>query len=224
MLKEYFRNPISLWIKYIWQKIHFERIHKSKHLKIGYMSFIDNVLLGKYNTLYEHVVLKNVTLDDFTYIAKNSEIMNTKIGKFCSIGERCKIGLGIHPIDAVSTHPVFYSTRSQSQMTFVEENVQDEYKEITIGHDVWIGYNVTILDGIQVNNGAVIAAGSVVNKDVPAYAIVGGIPAKIIRYRFLKSEGDSLEDFKWWDQEIDWLKEHCSEFSDKEIFLRKHIV
>ena len=183
------------------------------------MSFIDNVSLGKYNTLYENVVLKNVILDDFTYIAKNSEIMNTNIGKFCSIGERSKIGLGIHPVDFVSTHPVFYSTLSQSQIAFVEENAQEEYKEISIGHDVWLGYNVTIVDGVHIGNGAVIATGSVVTKDIPPYAIIGGVPAKIIRYRFSETERKELAKIEWWNEDISWLKEHAPEMLNINTFL-----
>ncbi len=166
------------------------------------MSFVDKIIPGQYNTIYEHVKLKNVALGDFTYVSKNSEIMNAKIGKFCSISSGCRIGLGTHPVNFVSTHPIFYSVRGQAQLSFSDKSMQDEYKEIIIGHDVWIGTNVIIIDGVKIGNGAIIAAGSTVTKDIPAYAIVGGVPAKIIRYRFSKSDCENLESFKWWDKDV----------------------
>ena len=206
LIKDFFRNPISQWLKYLWQKTSLESKYKNKHLKIGYLSLIDNIEVGKYNTIYEFVTLRNVQLNDFTYISKNSEIMNTKIGKFCSIGEQCKIGLGIHPTNLVSTHPIFYSTRKQAQINFSEKDIYEEYKEITIKNDVWIGTRSIIMDGVTINNGAIIAAGSIVTNDVPAYAIVAGIPAKVIRYRFSKEICHKLEIFEWWNKDTDWLR------------------
>jgi len=222
MIKEYMRNPLSLWVKYVWQKKRLEKKYKSESLKIGYMSFVDHIIPGNYNTIYEYVTLKNVVLGDFTYIAKHSEIMHTTIGKFCSIGEKCKIGLGLHPTDLISTHPIFYSTRQQAQISFTAENNYDEYKEIHIGHDVWIGTSVMIMDGMTIGNGAIIAAGSIVTHDVPAYAIVAGIPAKVIRYRFSKDECKMLQNINWWDKDIEWLQEHSKEFLNTKIFLQKH--
>ena len=221
-MKEYFRNPLSLWFKYLWQKVYLEFINRNKHLKIGYMSFLKDINVGDYNTIFEHVFLKNVTLDNFTYISKNSEIMNTRIGKFCSIGEQCKIGLGIHPTNYISTHPIFYSTRKQAQISFVNEDMYEEYKEVVIKNDVWIGSRVMITDGVTVHNGAIVAAGSVVTKDVPAYAIVAGIPAKIIRYRFPEKDRLELEESKWWDRDMGWLKTHKDEMLNTEEFLHEN--
>ncbi len=220
LIKDLFRNPFTQWLKYLWQKISLEFKYKNKHFKIGYLSLLDNIEVGNYNTIYEFVTLKNVQLNDFTYISKNSEIMNTKIGKFCSIGEQCKIGLGIHPTDLVSSHPIFYSSRQQSQINFLNKNICEEYKEITINNDVWIGSRAMIIDGVTINNGAIIAAGSIVTRDVPAYAIVAGIPAKIIRYRFSEEERIKLEKFKWWDKDIHWLKEHASEMLNINTFIK----
>ena len=221
IMKEYLRNPIILWIKWLWQKIYLETVNRSKKLKIGYLSFVDNLKVGNYNTIYEYVIIKNVELGDFTYISKNSEIMNTNIGKFCSIGEQSKIGLGIHPINYISTHPIFYSIRKQSQISFTNINLSDEYKETCIGNDVWVGARVLIIDGVTIGNGAIIAAGSIVTKDVPAYAIVAGVPARVIRYRFSEEEYQKLEELKWWDKDIEWLRSNQAQMCDPACFFKE---
>ncbi len=88
---------------------------------------------------------------------------------------------------------------------------------LKIGNDVWIGANVLILDGVTIGNGAIIAAGAVVTKDVPPYAVVGGVPAKIIKYRFNKEEIDFLEQLKWWEKDEKWLTEYGKYFNNVEL-------
>jgi len=136
-------------------------------------------------------------------------MMNCNIGKFCSIAQDVSIGLGKHPLnDFVSTHPSFYSVHKQCGFSFSDTQYFDEMGNVTIGNDVWIGANSIILDDVIIGNGAVIAANSVVTKDVRAYAIVGGTPAKIIKYRFSEEDIVFLEKFKWWDKDHSWLQEN----------------
>jgi len=182
-----------------------------------------------YNTIYNDVSLSEVSLGDFTYIASGTKISRAKIGKFCSIGPDCKIGLGKHPTKSfVSTHPIFYSTLKQAQIAFADiafadKNYFEEFGNIEIGNDVWIGANAIIVDGIKIGDGAIVAAGAVVTKDVPPYAIVGGVPAKIIRYRFDKDEIAKLLELKWWDKDINYLKSNFKKFHDIKEFLNdKH--
>lgn len=126
----------------------------------------------------------------------------TTIGTFCSIGQDVKIGTSSHPIDFLSTHPFQYMKSdlfSKKGEVFKIIPFNGELKPIHIGHDVWIGTNVVIIDGVNVGSGAIIGAGAVVTKDVPPYAIVGGVPAKIIRYRFDEETIQDLLKLKWWD-------------------------
>lgn len=114
-------------------------------------------------------------------------------------------GLGRHPTNFISTHPSFYSILKQANYSFTKKNYLDELAEVEIGNDVWIGAGVLVLDGVKVGNGAVIAAGSVVNKNVEPYSIVGGVPAKLIRYRYDIDTIRKIQELCWWDWPIDKL-------------------
>lgn len=185
-------------------------------------SYILNSQLGNNVKTYEKVKLTNVSVGDFTYITSDTHISNAKIGKFCSIGSSCRIGLGKHPTNKfVSSHPIFYSTAEQSGRTFSDKNYFNEFAEVTIGHDVWIGANAVVLDGLKIGDGAIIGAGSVVTKNVPDFSIVGGVPAKLIRYRFLNKEIKFLKIFKWWNKDEEWLKKNYKLFHNIQIFVKK---
>ena len=213
MKKTLIKNPLSIWlIRLIKSKI-LEYRNRHKSLRIGYMSNVNNCKFGIYNTVYSYVSLNQIELGDFTYISDYTSILRTTIGKFCSIGPDCKIGLGKHPTkDFVSTHPVFFSTLKQAQVTFADRNYFDEFAYIIIGNDVWLGANVIVVDGVKIGDGAIVAAGSVVTKDIPPYTIVGGVPAKIIKYRFEKEEIKKLLQLKWWDMDVEYLKENFIKF------------
>lgn len=146
-----------------------------------------------------------------SYIGMNGSFSHCKIGKFCCISANVRVIAGNHPIrDFVSYHPAFYSVNKQSGFSFVNTTIFEEARLIDgysciIGNDVWIGDSVKILGGTRIGDGAMIAAGAVVTKDVPPYAIVAGVPARIIRYKFESSEIDFLNEFKWWDKDAQWL-------------------
>lgn len=211
---------MTIWLVRLIKSKILEYKHKRKNLKIGYMSNAVNCSFGLYNTIYENVILQEVKLNNFTYVANDTNILKTTIGKFCSIGPNCKIGLGKHPVkEFVSTHPIFFSTLKQTQISFVDKNYFNEFDTITIGNDVWIGANVIVLDGVNISDGAIIAAGSVVTNDVLPYAIVGGVPARLIRYRFGKEDIAQLLKLKWWDLEIDYLRQNFKIFHNIKDYL-----
>ena len=208
MVRSHFvKNSLTIWIKSVLNTFYLELFNRRKNLKLGYKTNIVNCEFGLYNTIYDFVVLCNSSLSDFTYIANNSNIWNTSIGKFCSIGSNVKCGMPSHPSSIfASTHPIFYSTLKQSQITFADKNYYIEENKTIIGNDVWIGSNVIITGGLTIGDGAIIASGAVVTKDIPPYTIVGGNPAKVIKKRFSDDIIEQLLKYKWWDLPIDIIR------------------
>lgn len=161
--------------------------------------FTDDSHIGRNSHLFANCIVNHSLIGNYTYIGRNSLIQNTKIGNYCSISHEVICGLGRHPLDLFSTSPVFYRRNNPLYLQIVNKNIEfEEYLPINIGHDVWIGARAIIMDGVNVGDGAVIAAGAIVTKDVPPYAIVGGIPAKILKYR--SKRGFVIKQQKeWWN-------------------------
>lgn len=217
MWSRLFKNPFTVWLSRTIKAMALEHKYRKRHLSIGYMSVVIDSDFGKYNTIYDNVTLKNVTLGDMTYISSATMISNARIGSFCSIAPNCKIGVGLHPSRAyVSSHPAFYSTLRQSQISFAKETGFTEYKMIEIGNDVWIGIGAVIMDGVKIGDGAIIGAGAVVTKDVMPYMIVGGVPASVIRQRFDEKTIQFLQQSRWWDLDLGFLEKNYLAFSDIE--------
>lgn len=216
-----FNNPATHWLRWLYTKWKLGFKYSENHLKLEYMVEISNCIFHNYNTVYKFSRLRNSELGDFSYVARNCQIYNTKIGKYSCIGPNVNTGMGAHPASVfVSSHPLFYSTLGQSSgLVIVEKNLFDEFPLTEIGNDVWIGNNVTIKYGVTIGNGAIIGSGAVVTKDIEPYSIVGGVPAKIIKYRFTAEQIDFLQKFKWWDKDLEWIKANKNLFQNIEQFM-----
>jgi len=162
---------------------------------------LKNTKTGTHTKLHPPYKATESSIGSYTYIAENSKVHNTTIGKFCSVGPNLISGWGIHPLNGISSHPMFYSTMKQNGMTLSETNKVEETKPIVIGNDVFIGMNVCVLDGVTIGHGAAIGAGAVVSKDIPPYAIAVGCPIKVVGYRFDEATIQRLLEIKWWDNE-----------------------
>lgn len=220
--KGFLYNPITEYFQWLFYKVKFQLANWGKHLRIGYLSRLYKTKVGKYNLIDRNSRIINSELGDFTYVAANCVIANTIIGKFCSIGPNVIMSPGKHPTSGfVSTHPSTYSNPSNLIKNFVEQSFFVYDQSISIGNDVWIGCNVTIIDGVKIHDGAVVAANSVVTKDVEAYSIVGGIPAKHIKNRFDDSQIDFLINYKWWDKSEDFIKNNIELWQNIDQFTLK---
>jgi acetyltransferase-like isoleucine patch superfamily enzyme len=145
--------------------------------------------------------------------------LSGKIGRFTSIAPYVQCNNGRHPITEpfATTSPVFFSLLKQNGNTFAAKQRYEELVfadmekkyPVIIGSDCWIGQDVFINGGITIGDGAVILAHAVVTKNIPPYAIAGGVPAKILKYRYDEETIKFLLDFKWWDRDISWLKNNA---------------
>jgi len=159
--------------------------------------------IGK-NTIIEKksIVDKYTFIGNETFINTNCMITKSKIGNYCSIGSGVVIGPGEHNLDAISLSGRFY------------KNTYDELtnRPCDISHDVWIGTNAIIMRGVKVGTGAVIGAGAIVTKDVPDFAIVVGVPAKILKYRFKEEKQKIIMQSKWFEKDLEDAKETIKNF------------
>lgn len=183
---------------------------------------LDRVRIGNFSSVLSDSRLVDVNIGNFSYVANNSQLNNVNIGNFCSIGLSVNLGLARHPSRVfVSTYPAFFSDQNTScPLSFRKDKIfDDSVPKTTIGHDVWVGSNVILPGGINIGTGSIIAAGAVVVKDVPPYAVVGGNPAKIIRYRFSDAQIEVLLASEWWNWSIEKIVRNVDNFSDVDKFM-----
>lgn len=223
MLKVLLASPTARWAKWLIHKLSVERRNKKNSLRLHYMAVANECTFGNHNTINQNCRLTRVKLDSFSYVARDTRMRNVDIGKFCSIGPEVLAGSGNHPTkDFVSTHPIFYSERKQAQISFVEESRFAENAKTIIGNDVWIGARVIIADGVEIGDGAIVYAGSIVTGNVAPYSIVAGVPARTIRMRFSDHQIDQLLSSRWWDNDLKWLEGRVDEFQNVMTFLESN--
>jgi acetyltransferase-like isoleucine patch superfamily enzyme len=194
------------------------------HTKVEKETRLRRSRIGAYCAVLQGASLDECELSDHSYVSYLSRLVRCCVGRFSSIGPQVQIGLGPHPTRRfVSTYPAFYAPNNSGCVLKLREDkaFDDTVPATRIGHDVWIGSDVIIPGGIEIGIGAVVAAGSVVVKDVPPYMIVGGNPARIIRPRFDAATAELLLASAWWDWPQDKLKKHLADFADIDNFLRR---
>ena len=168
---------------------------------VAFTSLWDNhSVFTRFTNLLPFSKLNRVIIGKYSRVGRSCFITNATIGNFTAIGKDTIIGLGKHPTNYLSTNSIFYKKGSWIfHDDWVTEIDFEDSSKIIIGNDVWIGRRAIILDGVEIGDGAVVAAGAVVTKDVPPYAIVGGVPAKVLKYRFESEIVKRLLEIKWWN-------------------------
>jgi acetyltransferase-like isoleucine patch superfamily enzyme len=150
-----------------------------------------------------------VSVGKYCGINQNTFVIRCEIGAYCSIGAKSAVNPFNHPTDWFSVHEFQYHPTAFSWIPECKDFLRisrtlEMFTRVRIGNDVWIGNNVNVL-GVNVGDGAIIAAGSVVTKDVPPYAIVAGVPAEVKRYRFSEKIIERFLQSKWWELELEQL-------------------
>lgn len=238
MLKRYWIgdmvNKMAEWfLHFLWSmvqpviKIYYRFVKKciiDRRVNLSYISKFE----GR-NRIGENSYFIQSDIGYASYIGREGYFYNTSIGKYSCIGPRVKIIVGQHPTSKIaSIHPAFFAKRNVIRMSYVNKTIFDEnrmaddsMKSVIIGNDVWIGADVLIMEGIKIGDGAIIAAGSLVLNDVEPYEVVGGHPAKHLRFRFGKEEINKLLKEPWWDMDNDWIRANAYLFEDINLLLDK---
>lgn len=160
-------------------------------------------LVGPLRTYGRVTIDEKSKIGKYTYINRDSYVTNADVGGYCSIGRSVEIGSIMHPMTMLSTHPFQYHLRHFTKdpgysKTVVKADRGGRSMRTAVGNDVWFGAKATIIGGVTIGDGAVIGAGAVVTKDVPSYAVVGGVPARILKNRFDADTVAQLLEVKWW--------------------------
>lgn len=180
------------------------------------------VVMEGMNSIGADTVVENTVIGYGTYLGDGCDLTKCKIGRYCSIAPDVKRVKGTHPTRGfASTYPGFFSPDHPYAVPYVKTKKFEEYRyaddekhSVVIGNDVWIGNGVRILDGVTIGDGAIVAAGAVVARNVEPYAIVGGVPAGLIRYRFDMETVRKLLRLSWWNRSEDWIEKHADAFED----------
>lgn len=189
--------------------------------------------IGAKSTFEGHNYIGKKTIFDGSigygsYMGDNCRVF-AAVGRYSSIADNVTVVNGEHPTKIIaSTHPVFYSNSNSVKLNYGNESKFTEYSyadkdkkyPVVIGNDVWIGHSAILLSGITIGDGAIIASGAVVVKDVPPYTIVGGVPAKSIRKRFTDEQISILTKAKWWERDENWIIEHYKDFENIECLTK----
>ncbi|MFG1221933.1 chloramphenicol acetyltransferase [Xanthobacter autotrophicus DSM 597] len=182
--------------------------------------------LGRYTEVGPRTKLLEVEMGDYSYVVNDSDIAYARIGKFCSIAAMTRLNPGNHPTWRASQSHFLY----RASAYFPGEEDETDFfqwrrdQQLTMGHDVWIGHGAVVLAGRSIGTGAVVAAGAVVSKDVPAYAIVAGVPARLVKWRFPEEIAARLQALGWWDWTHAQLRAALPDFRNLpiEAFLEKY--
>ena len=211
-------------------KATFVKLKNKEKLRSAKSAIVDSkdVFEGS-NFIGKNAVVKDCQIGFASYVAYESHIEHCQIGKYCCIGPYVRTITGKHPIEFAAMHPFFYAKKNQIGESYVDTTKYEEHDyidnekhyQVFIGNDVWIGNGAKIMAGVHIGDGAVIAADALIVKDVEPYSIVGGVPAKLIKWRFSPEMIERFKKIKWWEYDESIIKKNAKLFENVEQMLEQ---
>ena len=194
--------------------------------KVHPSAVLRDAKLGRFTEIKERVQFIESELGDYSYVERHSEAIYTIIGKFTAIASDVRLNALEHPIERVSQHKITYRPNEY----FLNAKLDSAFREmrrvqrVEIGHDVWIGHGAIVMPGVKIGHGAVVGAGAVVTEDVDPYAIVAGVPARFLKWRFDQNISIRIIALGWWEWEHDRLANAIEDMRTLSplAFLAKH--
>lgn len=207
-------------------KLYLRIVKRCRFARKAHLSY--NTILEGRNLVARNSYVIATQMGYGSYVSNDCYLYNSSVGRYTCIGPRTVTVCGSHPVGKfVSIHPAFFSKKSPVGISYVSEQLFEEYiyadknKKISvvIGNDVWIGSDVKIMEGITIGDGAIIASGAVVCKDVESYTLVAGVPAQKKKYRFEQKQIEWLQKVQWWNKPQIWIEENAKLFNNIEEFM-----
>ena len=207
-------------------KRHSPKASRDGEPKVHPSAVLRDAKLGRFSEIKERVQFVETELGDYTYIERHSEAIYTTIGKFTAIASDARINALEHPIERISQHKITYRPNEYFLKAKLDSSfrARRQSQRVEIGHDVWIGHGAIVMPGIRIGHGAVIAANAVVTEDVAPHAIVAGVPARFLKWRFEPKLSERIISLGWWNWEHDRLAEAVNDMRDMSIeaFVEKY--
>lgn len=204
------KNFITLELVYFFSVV--KCFFRKDRVKLKYRCSIKRSFFRGWNVISSGAYITDSVIGRHSYVGLDSVINNTTVGAFTCIGPRVLVGIGEHPTNRLSIHPVFYSVRKQSGRSFVKSGTFQEHHHTVIGSDVWIGAGVIIKDGVKIGNGAIVGSGAVVTRDVEDFSIVVGSPAREISKRLKADVRSKILSDPWWEKGDSVLQDLLPDF------------
>ncbi len=182
--------------------------------------------LGAWTEIGPRTRVVETEFGDYSYVMGDSDLWYCRVGKFCSIAAHTRLNPGNHPLHRAALHHFTYRSASY-QLGVPDDDAFFNWRRespVVVGHDVWIGHGAIVLPGVSIGNGAAVGAGAVVSRDVEAYTIVAGVPARPLRRRFPQAIAEGFEALQWWNWSRESIAAAVVDFRElsAEEFLEKY--